>query len=235
MVRKAGALAVAAAAVVAATVAIALPADAAAPDTRRGLTVTGTHVVRVAPDTAEWSFGVQARAATARGAMAGASRQMRAVVGSLRKAGVARKDIRTQAVSLYPQMSEGSGKVDGYHASTTVSAVVRTLARAGSIVEAAVAGGATEVYGPSLTRADADAQYAAALDGAYEAARGKAERLAAKVGVSLGAVVAVVEAGAQAEPYHGAVAMDAGGGEAVAVEPGQTGISASVTVTFAIS
>ena len=235
MVKKAGALAVAAAAFLATTVAVALPADAAEPDARRGLTVTGTHVVRVAPDTAEWSFGVQSRATTARGAVAGASRGMRAVVNALRRAGVARKDIRTDQVSLYPQLSEGSGRVDGYHASTTVSAVVRTLSRAGAVVEAAVAAGATEVYGPSLTRSDADAQYRVALDGAYEDANAKAE-LAAKVGVSLGAPSAIVEGSpARPEPYHGAEAMSAGAGDAVAVEPGRTGITASVTVTFTIS
>ena len=235
MVKKAGALVIAAAALAAATVAVAFPADAAEPDTRPGLTVTGSNVVRVAPDTAEWSFGVQGRASTARGAVGAASRRMRAVVSAVRRAGVARRDIRTEHVSLYPQVSEGSGKVDGYAASTTVSAVTRTLSRTGAVVEAAVAAGAVEVYGPSLTSSDADAQYRLALDRAYDDAKAKAERLAAKVGVLLGAPTAVVEGSAHPpEPYHAEAAL-AGGGDSVGVEPGRTGISASVTVTFAIS
>ena len=234
MMKKAGALAVAAAALIAATVAAAFPADAAEPDTRRGLTVTGTDVVRVAPDTAEWSFGVQARSPTARGAIAGANRTMRGVVAAARRAGVERRDIRTDHVSLYPRISEGSGKVDGYIASTMVSVVVRSVSRAGAVVEAAVGAGATDVSGPALTRSDSNAQYRVALDRAYEDARAKAERLAAKVGVSLGAPTSVVEGTARSEAYYGQEAF-AAGGDSMAVEPGRTGVTASVTVTFAIS
>ncbi len=235
MVKKAGALVAGAAALVAAVVAVALPADAAEPDTRRGLTVAGTNVARVVPDTAEWSFGVQARAASARGAVRAATSRMEAVAAAVRRAGVARRDIRTEHVSLYPRVAEGSGRVDGYEASSTVSAVVRTLSRAGAAVEAAVGAGAVEVYGPSLTRSDADEQYRLALDGAYEDAKAKAERLAAKVGVSLGAPTAIVEGSTgSVEPYAGDAAA-AAGGEAFSVEPGRTGITATVTVTFAIS
>lgn len=234
MVKKAGALAVAAAALVAAVVAVALPADAAEPSARRGLTVTGADVVRVAPDTAEWSFGVQARASTARAAIRAATGRMRAIVASARKSGVAGADIRTDYVSLYPRVEEEGGRVNGYVASTTVRVVVRALSRAGAVVEAAVSAGATDVYGPSLTRSDADAQYRLALERAYDDARAKAERLAAKVGVSLGAPTAIVEGAQAGEPVY-AEAAAAGGGDALSIEPGQTGIGASVTVTFAIS
>ena len=234
MVKKAGALAVAAAAVVAAVVAVALPADAAEPEARRGLTVTGTNVVHVAPDTAEWSFGVQARASTARAAIRATTGRMRAIVASARKSGVADADIRTDYVSLYPRVEEEGGRVNGYVASTTVRVIVRALSRAGAVVEAAVSAGATDVYGPSLTRSDADAQYRLALERAYDDARAKAERLAAKVGVSLGAPTAIVEGGQAGEPVY-AEAAATGGGDGLALEPGQTGIGASVTVTFAIS
>jgi uncharacterized protein len=219
MLEKAGALVVAAAALSAALVAVALPADAADPDVRRGLTVTGTNVVQVAPDTAEWSFGVHARSSTARAAVRTATSRMRAIVASVRKAGVARADVRTDHVALYPRIDEEGGAVDGYVASTTVRAVVRNLARAGAVVEAAVGAGATEVYGPSLTRSDAAAQYRLALERAYDDARAKAERMAAKVGVSLGAPTAIVEGPAAGEPVHADAALAEGAAE-VALEPG---------------
>jgi uncharacterized protein YggE len=213
-------------------VALGFPAEAAEPQETRGVTVSGTDTVLVAPDTAQWSFGVHARAADARVALRSATRRMRAVVAAVRAAGVGREDVRTEAVSVYPNLDEGKGAVSGYVASATVAAVVRPVSRAGAVVQAAVEAGATDVYGPSLSRSDADALYDRALARAYAHARAKAERLAAAMGVALGRPLAVVEGGGVApEPYAGAEAAAARD----VVEPGRTEVGATVTVTFAIA
>lgn len=212
--------------------ALALPAEASAPPERDGVTVFGTGTVRVQPDMAEWSFGVQTRAASASRAMAVVSRRSRAVAAAARRAGVADEDVQTEAVSLWPRTARG-GAVVGYVASASVRVVVRDLARSGAVIEAAVAAAAREVFGPHLTRSNQEALYQQALDAAYDQARAKAERVARKLGLSLGRPVAVVEGGGfEADPY---AALAAGAERALEIEPGRTEIAATLTVTFAVS
>jgi uncharacterized protein YggE len=212
---------------------LALPAAAAQPGEQAdGITVTGTESVEVAPDVAEWSFGVHARAATARAALSTSSARIRRVVSALRAAGVARRDIRTDYVSLYPETSEG-GDVVGYFANSSVHAVVRRIARSGAVVDAAVRAGANEVSGPSMTRSNRDDLYDEALAAAYDAARAKADSLARKLGVSLGPPTAVVEGAVRGpEPVYAETAALA---KDIQIEPGTTEIAATVTVTFAIA
>jgi uncharacterized protein YggE len=213
---------------------LALPAAAAAPgEPPPGITVTGTESVEAAPDVAEWSFGVHTNATTARAALAANAKRMRRVVAALRAAGVARADIRTEYVSLYPDVRDDR-EVVGYFADNAVRAVVRNIGRSGAVIDAAARAGANEVSGPNMTRSNRDELYDRALSAAYDAARAKAESLARKLGVSLGAPVAVVEgASGGPEPVYAerasALAMD------VPIEPGQTEIAATVTVTFAIA
>ncbi len=181
----------------------------------------GTGTARVQPDVAEWSFGVQTRAASASRAMAAAAR----------RAGVADEDVHTEAVSLWPRTARG-GSVVGYVASASVRVVVRDLARSGAVIEAAVAAGAREVFGPHLTRSNQEALYQQALDAAYDRARAKAERVARKLGLSVGRPVAVVEGGGfEGDPY----ALAAGAERALEIEPRRTEIAATLTVTFAVS
>ena len=213
---------------------LALPAAAAAPgEPPPGITVTGTESVEAAPDAAEWSFGAGTRATTARAALSANAKRMRRVVAALRAAGVARADIRTEYVSLYPDIRD-DGEVVGYFGDNTVRSVVRNIGRSGAVIDAAVRAGANEVSGPNMTRSNRGELYDQALSAAYDAARAKGESLARKLGVSLGAPVAVVEgASGGPEPVYGeraaALAMD------VPIEPGTTEIAATVTVTFAIS
>jgi uncharacterized protein len=212
---------------------LALPAGAAEPEETRGITVTGTHVVRVAPDAAEWSFGVRARGVTARGALRTAAGRSRAVVTALRAAGVAREDIQTESVSLYPQLDEG-GELDGFQAASSVRVVVRSLGRVGAAVDAATRAGANEVFGPHLTTSNREALYRQALERAYDDARVKAEALARTTGLSLGRPVDVVEGALPGGDYPLAARAEAAAVD-VEIEPGVNEVSASVTVTFAVS
>lgn len=200
-----------------------------------GITVVGTGSVTTKPDTAEWSFGVQTSAETAEAALGANSEAMKRVVDALRDAGVASDDLQTEQVSVWPRTSDDGLTIVGYDASNTVRATIRDLDRAGATVDAAVAAGANQVYGPSLTVSDADAQYRAAVDAAFDDARARAEAIAEKAGLTLGAPVAIVEGGGGgAVPYYGQAAMEGAAAADVAVEPGTQDVGASLTVTFAI-
>jgi hypothetical protein len=198
-----------------------------------GITVVGTGTATVAPDTATWSFGVQTSAESAEAALAANSEAMDRVLAALRNAGIEGKDLQTEQVSVYPRTSDDGISIVGYDASNTVRATIRNLDEAGAIVDAAVAAGANQVYGPSLTVSDTEAQYRAAVEAAFADARTRAEAIAGLAGVTLGAPVAIVEGGGGgAVPYYGDVAVEAA--RDVAVEPGTQDVGASLTVTFAI-
>jgi uncharacterized protein len=198
----------------------------------RSITASGLGSVTTVPDRAHFSFGVQAQSRTASQALEAADAQLSRVVAALRGAGVAQADIQTEQISLSPRTSEDGVQIVGYTAVSSVSVRVRNLDRAGPIVDAAVAAGANQVYGPSLTRSDQAALYRNALRSAYADARAKAQALAEAAGVTLGAMTATVEGG-------GNVPMPVAAGRAedakATVEPGTQEIQASVSVTFAVS
>jgi uncharacterized protein YggE len=203
--------------------------------TRPGITVVGSGTAQAVPDVADWSFGVQSDAETASAALKAASEATRRILGALRGEGIAKEDLRTEQVSLYPRTTDDGRAVIGYSASSTVHATVRDLGKAGSIVDAAVEAGANQVYGPSLRVSDNRAQYRAAIEAALDDARARAQALATKAGVTLGGPVAIVESGGGTPgPVYDRGMAQASGAE-VPIEPGIDQISATLMVTYAIS
>ena len=203
-------------------------AGAADPPADRTVTVSGVGAVRSAPDRAQLSFGVESRAATAQAALAANSTAMRRLVAALREAGV--DDLQTQAVSVWPNWGDDN-RLEGYIATNTVGGTV-AVGRAGTAIDAAVAAGANQVYGPTLTSDEARKLYAQALDAAVDDAQGRARILAAAAGATLGHVVAIAESSAPPQPLmEKAAATDA----STPILPGQQETTANVTVTFALS
>lgn len=196
----------------------------------RTITVNGTGTVKVTPDRAGFSFGVDSRAATAQEASADNARAMKRLVAALKDAGVVDDNIQTDQVSLWPS-TDSDGHVNGYTASGSVS-VETPLKRAGAIVDVASGAGATNVSGPSLTVADTAAYEATALRRALADAKRKAGVVAEAAGGSLGAVVKVVEDGAAGPPLP--VAFDAAARAETPVEAGTVDTTAALTVTFAL-
>src|SRR5262245_2473252 len=195
-----------------------------------GITVTGTGTVQTTPDQAQFTLGVQSRGSTASEALAANSERMRRVLAALSAAGVAKKDVQTQDVSVsraYPEQ-------DGYSARNSVLVTIRDLAQVGSILDAASNAGANDVYGPTLSRSNQDELQAKALRDAVDDARAKARALAAAAGVQLGAVTAITENGGAPMPYYDAMLAKRPATSEAPIEPGRQDIQATVRVTFAI-
>jgi uncharacterized protein YggE len=191
------------------------------------VTVTGTGVVTAVPDRAQISAGVETRAATARAALQANAAAMEKVIDALEARGA--KDVTTQTVSLSTAFDE-QGRPSGFVASNVVSAET-TLSGAGALIDAAVAAGANTVYGPSLSRSDADALYDQALERAVSDAKDRAALLAKAAGRELGRVTAMVEAGAVDTPL--AAAKREGAADAsTPVVSGPQETTASVSVTY---
>lgn len=190
------------------------------------VTVTGVGVVLTVPDRAQISAGVETRAPTAKAALATNAAAMQKVIDALRAAGG--KDVTTQTVSLSTAF-DSQGQPDGYAASNIASATT-TLANAGALIDAAVAAGATTVYGPTLSRSDADALYKQALTKAVDDAKDRSTVLAKAAGRELGRVTSIVEGGSVAPGPFYAKAEAASDGTPVVSGPQET--SATVSVTF---
>jgi uncharacterized protein YggE len=203
---------------------------AAAPSVRT-ITVSGSGTARAAPDEAVFSFGVESNGATAQAALAGNAEQMRRVIAALRRAGVARADLRTENISVHPRHAE-SGVLEGFTASGSVSATLRRVARAGAAVDAAVKAGANQTFGPQFERSDQAELYQRALRSAFTEARQKARTLAREAGADLGGVRRVEENGPAPRPYPGMYALETA---KTPVEPGTQEVQASVTVTFVLN
>ena len=206
------------------------PASSAAAEAG-GITVQGSAAVVSVPDRAELSFGVESQGQTAKAALAANAAEMRRVIAAVKAAGGT--DVKTQSVSLSPRYGE-QNQVQAFVATNTVSATVKDVGRAGSLIDAAVDAGANQVYGPSLSRADQGQLYRKALEAAVADARASAQAVASASGLALGRITAVVEGGGSApQPFAVAdKAMEAG---STPIEPGTQQVTATVTVTFAAS
>jgi uncharacterized protein YggE len=195
------------------------------------ITVNGSGSVQAVPDQVAFSFGVQTSAKTASAALAANAEAAAKLIAALKAAGIPAKSLQTQQVSLSQRVSDDGQTVVGYNASSAVSATVASIDKAGAIVDAAVAAGATSVEGPSLTLSNEQALERKALAGAVEDAKARAQALADAAGLALGSIVAISEGGAsQPVPYAAKAAADSG---AVPIEPGTQTVTDSVTVTFA--
>jgi hypothetical protein len=223
-------LAAAGLAVVALAGAIGLPDLAGAQeaaDNQDTVTASGVGTVVAVPNEAQMSFGVESRAPTARAAVAANADAMRKVLNALRQAGA--REIATQWVSVYPYSRE-DGSIDGYSASSSVSAV-SDVGDAAALIDAAVEAGANQVSGPGMSSSNAEELYRQALAKAVAEARERAQVLAKAAGRSVGEITAIVEGSAATPlPYAERAALDA----STPVVPGEQETTATVSVTFSL-
>jgi len=202
-------------------------------DEVRGITVTGHGTVRAAPDRADCSFGVETQGGTAGEALAANGGAAAKVIEAVKNAGVAAEDVQTQQVSVHPRYSNDGQEIVGFSAGNSVTAQIREISNVGTVIEAAVDAGANRVHGPTFVVSERVGRYEALLEAAFADARAKAEALAAATGVTLGAVVNVVEGGAVAPgPVRAKLAAELA---AAPIEGGLEELTASLTVTFSVT
>jgi uncharacterized protein YggE len=210
--------------------AVASPAIAAP---SRSITVSGTGIVNTVPNEAQFTFGVSTTAGSAKAALTANAARMNRLIATLKNAGIAAADIQTAEISLSPNMSENGSKVLSFTASNSVTVKTKQIAKAGSIVDAAVAAGANLVDGPTLGPSDQTLLQRRALKAAVADARGRALAIAQAAHVALGAVQTVTET--SSSPIQFApTAKAAAGAPSTPVEPGSVQVEEDVTVTFAI-
>lgn len=209
-----------------------------------GITVMGTGQVEGAPDLLAISLGVQVHESTAERALTEANRQAGAVMSVLKNRGVADKDVQTASVSLSPSYRNDGGGLDGYQAQETVTARIRDLGRAGSIIDEAAkaAGNSARIESLSFSIEDTSPLMAAARTKAVKAAQTHARQLAEAAGAHLGSVRSINETneyqpitmgGPRGEPAaSGAASASTPMPMPVPIQPGVQALSVSVTVVY---
>jgi Uncharacterized conserved protein len=175
---------------------------------------------RVAPDMATITLGVMTEGKTAAEAMQANAVRMNAVMASLRKAGIAERDIQTSNLNLSPQyryQENQPPQLVGYQASNNVTITVNDLKRLGPAVDASVNAGANQVQGISFGLKDPTAAENAAREEAVKALAAKAELYARASGHRVSRLVNLSESGGYAAPppmpmvaYAAKREMDAG-------------------------
>ena len=220
-------------AVVVGLVAGAAPATgSAAAAAQHSIVVTGDGSVETVPDRAQVSFGVSTDAKTASAALHADAAEMTKVIAAVKGQGIAAGDIRTELVSLSPRYTPNGETVVGYTATNSVSVTLRSLDKAGGVIDAAVDAGANQVSGPNLVRSDQSALYRQALRAAVANARGKAQTIAAASGLHLRRITDVTEGGSSGPvPLAPKSAVTS----STPVEPGTQLVEATVTVTFSVT
>jgi len=153
---------------------------------------------RVEPDMANISLGVMTEGKTAAEAMAANATRMTAVMASLKKAGIAEKDIQTSSLNLNPQYRYQQNEqpiLVGYQASNQVTIRVLDLKKLGAAVDATVNAGANQVHGISFGLQDSTAAENAAREAAVKALAAKAELYARATGHRVTRLVSLSEGG----------------------------------------
>lgn len=171
--------------------------------TAPALNLSAYGEVKIAPDMATISFGVQTEAPTAAAAMRDNAERMTQVMQALRRAGVAERDIQTSGLNLqaqYDYQENQPPKLRGYQATNRVSVRINDLTKVGSTADAVVAAGVNQIDGISFGLKDPSAVENQARELAVRALQAKAQLYARALGVQLGGVRSLSEGGGYTPP-----------------------------------
>lgn len=194
----------------------------------RTITVTGRGSVRVTPDCARLTFGVQVTGANAQDALRRSNEAMHAIIAAVRGQGVADADLHTTGPNLWPGQQ-------GYTGSNDVAVLVRDLASLGTLIDtvAQASGPDLTMHGVSFSVLDASSHRSEARRLAVESARAVAIELAGAAGAAIGEVISIVEGGGgggMVPIVRGAMAAKLD--MSTPVEAGSHEIPADLTITY---
>lgn len=207
-----------------------VPASALAQD--RTVTVNGSATQEVPNDTAGLGFQVAKERPSRAAALRIVAVRLRAVIAAVEAIpGVAAGDVTTGQISIRKVVRD---KRTVYRASEGISVVLHQPDRAGEMVSAAVAAGATGSSGPRFFPGDPELAYENTLLAAFDQAKARAAGLASRAGATLGPAISIEE-GSEVVPNQPASSLKGAAAEpAPPVKPGSSTVTATVHVVFAL-
>jgi uncharacterized protein YggE len=207
------------------------------------ITVVGYGSVRLEPDIARVSIGIETMAETISDAVDENKDKMEAILVALEEAGISEKDIQTMHYSVQlDRYAEPMPRVEStteestpqYRVSNQVNVIIRDLEQVGDVLDAVIDAGANNIWGVSFSLDDPAAGQSDARAGAIDDARARAEALAELSGIELGPVMAVSEiVGGGISPMP-AVMVERAASGAGSISPGELEVTYQVQVTYFI-
>jgi hypothetical protein len=174
-----------------------------APFSATTLNISAFGEVKLPPDMAEVTLGVETTAPTASEAMRANAERMSRVLEALKAANLSDRDLQTAQLSLSPQYvyePNQPPRLTGYQASNQVTANVTDLTQLGRVADAVVNAGATNVGQISFGLANPVAAENSARIAAVKALEDKAALYALAAGYRIGRLVNISEGGGYRPP-----------------------------------
>jgi hypothetical protein len=198
------------------------------------ITASGRGESKISPTSSAVSITVTTRAPTAAQAAADNATRLESTLKSLRAQGLTANQLTTAGYSVaqnYEFTRESPRVPAGFIARNTIRAEVRRLDELGKVIDAALAGGATEIAGVQFLAADSEQAHRSALADAVRQARADAEAIARAAGGSLGRLIALnTDGGTMMRPaYLEAGGMDFAARVSTSITPRDLTIAAQVS------
>lgn len=159
------------------------------------LKVTGTGIISVLADQVSVTLGATETNEDVKTAQETVNAKINAIYEALIAAGVEKKNIGTDRISINVEYSRYGGKVTGYTASNTITVQSRDIDQVGAYIDLAFEAGANTLESIDFSSSDTEQAKLDALKLAVENARGKADAIASALGMQVDNVVQVTEIG----------------------------------------
>jgi uncharacterized protein YggE len=223
-----------------------LPAFAADAQGRPAIiSVIGEGRATMTPDMAVLTFSVVKQEKTAREALDDNNKAMSDVLGALKTAGIAERDLQTSGFSVQPQYRFPQGadgqqlppELIGYQVSNALTVRVRDLSKLGAIIDQSVTLGVNQGGDIQFTNDKPESAMEEARKNAVADAMARAKTLASAAGVKLGSVIEINESGPRPQPMPvmRAAMMKSEADAGVPIQGGESSYNINVNVTFSIA
>lgn len=205
--------------------------------------VSGEGEATAVPDMALVSLTVLRDGVTAREALDANSKAMADVLGSMKKFGIADRDLQTSGFSIqpryqYPDPNKNetfAPKIVGYTVVNTLGVRIRDLAKVGEVLDQSVTLGVNEGGNVIFSKDDPSADIEEARKKAVVHAVAKAKTLTLSAGVTMGRILEISEQSYQPAPLNMMQAdMKSENSARVPMAAGESSYRVSVNVTFEI-
>lgn len=202
------------------------------------LTFSGQAEIKMAPDLAKITFGVEHEDMVVAVAQEKVSGTISVVLDGLEKLSVEEKDIRTNSYTTNPRYdwNDGTQVLKGYTVRQDVEVIVRDLDDVNRVIALLGESNVTNIYGPSFEIEDKEGVQRLARQEAITIAREKAEELAEDLGVKLVRIVSFTEGATGGYPMP-MMAMESSVRDMKSspeLPTGENTISAEVSITYEI-
>jgi uncharacterized protein YggE len=193
---------------------------------------TGRGEIRVAPDRAVIVVAVESRMPTAAAAASDNAERVGRTFQAIQNVGIVRSAITTSEYVVAQNYEENSRgrRPQGFLARTSVRVDVREIANVGKVIDAALAGGATQISAVQFQASNIQELRRRALALATTEAQQDAESIAGAAGGRLGRVLAVTSGGSamplRNDVYLTGAVVASGAASPTILSPGELTVTA---------